>query len=424
MPSTKHKFTIGKGANLSAVKNDTGLQDNLQIAKSGGTVLREWYQKEMSALNHLYQTIATGGEMVWIDGIDKTSGFPTKYLVNGSTSLTIGVYITEKGKTLLKTGTENIETSLLYGYAYMTLVTDMDTENPGISQVSTNMLLYGGEGIPNLDVDEDYKNLIEKTVGVVKKFIKNLIDGVFEAGEVGGLAAANQVAEENAHQAASEAAVEGEEIAIGEGETIVADIGFGVIEATEIVFALGEIAMTIILNLLAKEILSFVRCYNNTNQEIEFSICLIEEDTGVASAPALPQDPVYIPGVSPAWTPPWIIGMNAVHYANLVFGNTDSLKGVGFVLKAQPNGDFPGFNVLINIPNTGDNSMMASFNTDDNCGDYWEKHSNGTNELSFTTSSGSYNLEIATNQISGKSPSPVDGSNGYNYEYIVLLSKK
>ena len=38
------------------------------------------------------------------------------------------------------------------------------------------------------------------------------------------------------------------------------------------------------------------------------------------------------------------------------------------------------------------------------------------------TDDGSHTLMVGTNQTSGTSPSPLDGTDGYNYEYVVLLS--
>ncbi|MDH5477913.1 MAG: hypothetical protein OEY50_06255, partial [Nitrospinota bacterium] len=105
--------------------------------------------------------------------------------------------------------------------------------------------------------------------------------------------------------------------------------------------------------------------------------------------------------------------------------NTDSLKGVGYVLKARPTGDFPGFNVMVNIPNDGANSLYASFIPTDDCDGYWNSHKDKDTGLvtSATSQDGKYKLILATNQGSGKSPSPMNGEEGYNYEHLLLIQQ-
>ena len=42
--------------------------------------------------------------------------------------------------------------------------------------------------------------------------------------------------------------------------------------------------------------------------------------------------------------------------------------------------------------------------------------------LTATANSGRYKLSIATNANKGQSPSPYDGSQGYNYEHLLVLT--
>jgi hypothetical protein len=36
--------------------------------------------------------------------------------------------------------------------------------------------------------------------------------------------------------------------------------------------------------------------------------------------------------------------------------------------------------------------------------------------------SGNYTLSIALNQLNGQSPSPLDGTTGYNFEHLIVLT--
>ncbi|MGR9071834.1 MAG: hypothetical protein ACU833_02085 [Gammaproteobacteria bacterium] len=423
MSDVKHKFQIGIGAKTSAIRNNDNVQQRLSDAiKKGGDNVKTLFKNDLAALNKLYTDIGTGGDSIWINGIDTTSGAPTWYVVAGDTMLTIGLYVTDLGSKVLSKGTGGVDDMQAIGFAYVTLVTGAESETQTVSQVATNLVQYAGEGIPNIEAGDALKKVIEKNASVLKKFVVKIIQLAMNS-SAASPAVARTAAEANAEQAASYASTSEESIAISETETIVADIEVSVADVVGLVFSLGTLALTIILNLLIKQITGFARFYNATDADIEFSICWIKEGSAAAVTPALPNTPITIPAVGPAWTPPWIIGDETLHFVDMVFANTDTLKGIGYVLKARPNGDFPGFNVMVNIPNAGDNSMQASFVTDDNCYSYWQESKNQNTVNTLNASSGVYTLSIATNQISGKSPSPVDGQNGYNYEHLIVLEK-
>ena len=36
--------------------------------------------------------------------------------------------------------------------------------------------------------------------------------------------------------------------------------------------------------------------------------------------------------------------------------------------------------------------------------------------------SGNYTLQIASNQLNGQSPSPLDATQGYNFEHLIVLT--
>jgi hypothetical protein len=137
----------------------------------------------------------------------------------------------------------------------------------------------------------------------------------------------------------------------------------------------------------------------------------------------LPNNPVTLSGRSPAFTPAWIIGNTPIHYLEWVFVNSDQLEGIGCVLKADASDTFPGLNAMVNIPMAGENSLFASFGREDQCEGYWEAHKNEQKALVFSATRGNLKLTIATNQLDGRSPSPLDGAEGYNYQHIILLQE-
>jgi len=423
-----HKFTIGLGSNFCASSAVEGWMKTLQDAAAGGAPLFNFFQGEMAILNRLFYDVATSGDSAWIDGEDSTTGYPTVYVANkiSDTSmsyLTVGVYLTDQGKEILKNGSSGSSPENI-GFSYITMTVKTADETK-VNQVATNMVQYFGQGIPNVEVGDGLKSIIKGNVKVAKKFLSIMADLAFGGRAASSVAAARDNATSNAAKASQESEATGEKIVIGEGEEITADIGYTAVDAIGLVLSLGALVVTVILSLLSKEIAAFARVYNMTKADLDFSVCWVKKDSALAVAPMLPQNPFTIPKVGPVWTPPWIIGENPIPFIDLVFANTDSLKGVGYVLKARPTGDFPGFNVMVNIPNDGANSLYASFIPTDDCDGYWNSHKDKDTGLvtSATSQDGKYKLILATNQGSGKSPSPMNGEEGYNYEHLLLIQQ-
>jgi hypothetical protein len=120
--------------------------------------------------------------------------------------------------------------------------------------------------------------------------------------------------------------------------------------------------------------------------------------------------------------PPGVISVGQViTRSDVTFINTKVLDGIGFVLMADANGAFPGFRVMVDIPNSGANSLWAGFGTED-CTDVWNTKKNTNYNLTTLAKSGVYELQLATNQNEWESPSPTDGTNGYNYEHLLVLT--
>jgi hypothetical protein len=256
----------------------------------------------------------------------------------------------------------------------------------------------------------------------LKSFWEELIRISWEsAGSISSSAVRQQIVQ-NVSQASNSTQAQGRTIAV-EGGEVVADVGVAASEVVGVVFGLGELAVSLTLLLLEKQIVTYARMYNSSDIKFDVSVCFVKEGSALVSAPMLPQAPVSLPAISPSWTPPAILGNDAVHFIDMVFANTDTSKGVGYVLKAFANNDFKGFNVMVNIPSNDDNSLYVSFGENDQCYNYWETYKNEQTSITANTQSGDYTLKIATNQVNGKSASPVDGQMGYYYEHLILFEK-
>lgn len=420
---TLHNFRITTGAQTSAVQNTSSLQTALSQAVShGGETVFDIFRNDLGAINKLHEDIATGGPSIWIDGTDSHTGLPTQYVSSGESQLVIGFYLTDAGKEAVESGTpgtgpddwEDI------GYSYVTLVTGAGTNTPRVSQLSTHLVQYVGDGIPEIAIENGLRDLVKTVVSRVKKFVTKTINLIAELATGMTAEEAKEAASRRAAQAAEEASIENEEIVIGE-RTITANMVFDVVQVVGFIFQLGVLALGILLRLISKRIVCHLRFYNTSTADIDLSICWVKEDAALASAPMLPQTPVTVPAVGPAWTPPWIIGDKAVHFVDIVIVNTDALKGVGVVLKADATDDFPGFNAMVNVPNRGKNSLNISFGREDDCHSYWQTHKNEHESLTISADHTPYSLRLATNQLDGTSPAPGDGTKGYNYEHLLAL---
>jgi hypothetical protein len=64
--------------------------------------------------------------------------------------------------------------------------------------------------------------------------------------------------------------------------------------------------------------------------------------------------------------------------------------------------------------------------TNDDCNDFWQQFDDdpgtGQETLTMQATYGKYTLAIALNQLDGQSPSPLDGTMGYNFEHLIVLT--
>jgi hypothetical protein len=415
-----HSFQFGPAAGVTAAGPAQTVLGNLDTAASGGDPARALFATDLQALTAL-RSAAAGDGSTWIDGTDTASGLPTRYVAVGGNFLSLGTYVPESGRTTLAKGTASVSDYATIGFFYLTLLTGASGPQPQVTQVMTGSLDYAGEGLPDFATDDGLKELIQTIVEKTASFVAGVVEEALEVeGEVSGLAEAGTVAGQTAAEVA--AGVSGPQTFIGPGGmTIEAEVGFGV--GATVGFAIEFVAMLALLplTLLAKEISAYVRVYNATGQEIDVTLCWIQPDN--QSAGQLGNEPVTLPPLGPAWTPPWIIGEQAVHYVSWVVGNTDTLKGVAYVLRLDAVNDFPGGNVMVNIPNKGANSLAVTFDFDEDCEAVWTANKDQNTGLAASVTSGGYQLRIATNQTTGQSPAPADGTLGYQYEHVVIIDK-
>lgn len=368
--------------------------------------------------------IATQGDAVWLDVDDQQTGLPLKVAVNGTSSLVVGSGLLPDGLSVIQNGTTSTTDFQDFGFGYVNLVLNSQTDQIQVIQVSTSILQYAGGGLPTFDLQTGLQDLINNINDRVKDFLSLMIEGAFGKEGDESVSEAEQTTEENADNASEQASANDQTITPTEGEEVAADFGVDVAEAANLALEIGVWVIQLVFQLISKSITNYVRVYNATAQEIEFSLCLMRQNTAALAAPELPNNPVYIPAMgTPAWTPSAIIGDNPLFFVDFAFVNTDSLSGIGYVLKAQPNGDFPGFNVLVNIPITGSNQLYLQLQRDDDCADFWTQHNQGSDALSLQVTSGVYTLSIVTNQGSGESDSPINGSRGFNYQHLILLTQ-
>lgn len=416
MSDTQHKLKVQAPSGInSADPNNDNLLHDLTAALTGGDAVFDFFSGNVQALQNLYQTIATSGDSVWIDGTDEKSGMPVKYVDNGDHFLSIGAAIHDTDT--LQNGTGSTTDYKQVGIAYVTLTTDQ-----GTSQLIVNTIHYAGIGIAGIAATPALFKLLKPIVKAVARFIKNLAVSIYNKVKSGFSTDDPEEAEDNvegeAGQAAEEAGEEGAEVAEG----IFADVSFTILDGVGVVVAVGVIAVVLILELLSKQMTNWVRFYNVTQGDLQFGICWLKGSAGAEIAPAKVGKTATVTKISKAPTPPWVTSSDTVIYrSDLQFINTNVLEGIGYVLNADPSGDFPGFRVMVDIPSAGDNSIYVGFVKDD-CESVWNAHKDQNTGLTMKATSGKYTLRIATNKVSGKSPSPVDETEGYNYEHLIVLT--
>lgn len=422
MTAAAHALRFGLGAGVCAVGGDT-LPEITAAASSGGEEVRELFAGELQALQAL-RAAAAGDGGTWLAGKDTHTGLPTRYVAVGDSFLVAGVYVDESGSKALATGTSEPDDFTPVGFAYLTLVSPGPgtTTGPGasagsrVTQLMTAAVAYAGTGLPELAWGEGLGSLVSTVVSASTRYLgavaQAAIDG--DATSLAGAAGSTADAAEAAAAAAS-----GSRTIVGPGGmTVVADIGFEVGVSVSMVLQLVALAALLPLTLLAKQLSVWLRVYNASTSAIDVALCYLRPDNASVGVPG--NTPVTLPPAGAAWTPPWIIGSRTVPYVNWLVGNTDQLRGVGLVLSLGSSGAGRPAAVVVDVPLDGPNGLGVVPDAAEDCGAVWTG-ANPASRLAVDATVGAVTLHVAVNALTGRSPSPVDGATGYDYEVVVLV---
>lgn len=258
----------------------------------------------------------------------------------------------------------------------------------------------------------------------VCRFIANLARRLYARIAGGGSTSPDEAEEQatnDAKASAADAGEEGAEVADG----ILADVTISVAEKA--FFAVGIVIAVIvfILQMMEKQMTAYFRFYNQTSMNVNFGVGMVTDGTGMQVGPAAAGTTVPVSKVAKPSAPPGVIPSDtAIYYSEATFINTFTLGGIGYVVEATASGDFPGCRALVNIPSADPNSLYIELAEED-CNKLWETWADASNRntgLTAKATAGRYTLSIATNANQGRTPNPYDGSTGYNYEHLLVLT--
>ena len=403
------------GVNTAANNTATFLQD-LHAALAGGDKTYDFFSGDFAALHNLMGVVATGGDEVWLDGQD-SEGMPVSYVALGNDYVTVSHSFTDKSP--MAEGTGSKDTIKPVGVTTVTFTTDQNT-----SQLVVNDISYGGEALSGILTIGVLAQVAKSLIKSVCRFIASLARRLYARIAGGGNVSpdeAEKQASNDAKASAADAEQEGAEVADG----LLADVTLSVAEKA--FFAVGIVIAVIvfILQMMEKEITAFFRFYNQTSTNVNFGVGMVADGTGMQVRQAAVGTTVPVSKVAKPSAPPGVIPSDtAIYYSEATFINTFTLGGIGYVVEAPASGDFPGFRALVNVQPAAPNSLYIELAEDD-CSKLWDKWSDVVNRdtgLTATASSGRYTLSIATNANQGRSPNPYDGTEGYNYEHLLVLT--
>jgi hypothetical protein len=408
--ASPHQFRLSPSPGISTAAPLT-LTQELAAALQGGQAIYDFFSGDGQALQTLYETIATSDDTAWLDGTDQ-NGNPMKYVAIGNNYLSVYTQITDP--TPLQNGTGDPTTYKAVGSTVVVMTTDF-----GSQQLMVHTIEYAGEGFGGLLAAPLIGKILMYGLRTAKNYVVNLVKSAFKAPADQSAGEADEDTDEINSDAAEGAGEEGAEIAEG----VAADftISAGSVVAAGVGAAI--VLFFVFLQLIGRQINNYVRFYNVTAEDIQFGICMVPDGES-SKGPAAVGQTASITKVSPAKAPPGVMPKDtAIYYSQLAFNNSNPLTSIGYILEASPNSTtgFPGFRIAISI--NGGNQLYIAF-VDDDCNDFWENF-NETNQqtvLTMKATSGKYILQIATNQEQGQSPSPLDATEGYNFEHLLVLT--
>jgi hypothetical protein len=397
----------------STVPTAAGKQPNLlqalHSALAGGTPVYNFFSTYHQTLQTFYQTISTGDETLWLDGKDQ-NGNPVKYVAIGNNYLTLSANITD---------TEPLENGTGSDYKPVGVGTvTVSIDNLGTHICAVHDILYAGMALGGVGI-------LAPFVGGALRAYRFYTSGLAKRAAIyvddDGLQPSGAAGEDGA-------AIDGEAAA----EAQITDISPYLptleieVSTAELVGAVGGavlVFLMVLLQIMMVEARDYVQFYNVTSRDIQFGIGYLWRNIS-CNGPAPVGQTATIKAVGSPPTVPGIIPDDTViNYSLITMDNSGLGVSIGYVLEATPSGDFPGFRVAVNVAGDGsDTSLYLAF-TNDDCNDFWQQFDNtGQTTLTMQATSGSYTLSIALNQLNGQSPSPLDGTMGYNFEHLIVLT--
>jgi hypothetical protein len=419
--ASPHQFKLSPSPGISTGAPLT-LTQELAAALQGGTPIYDFFSGDGQALQTFYQTIATGDDTVWLDGT-LSNGNPVKYVAVGNNYFSIYTQITDQ--TPLQNGTGNGDPPIYkaVGSTVVVLTTDF-----GSQQLVVHTIEYAGEGFGSLLAAPLIGKILMYGLRTAKNYVVSMVKSAFNAPAEQPAGEADDNTDEIDSNAADGAGTEGAEIAEGVTADFTISAGAGIAAGVGVVVIL----FFVFLQLIGKQMNNYVRFYNVTAEDIQFGICIVPQGES-SKGPAAVGQTATITHVSPAKAPPGVMPQDtAIYYSQLAFNNSNPLTSIGYILEALSDSttSFPGFRVGIYVDGNNDNTLYVQF-TDDDCNDFWSNfepyndnnpNPTGQSTLTMKATSGNYTLQIATNQLNGQSPSPLDATQGYNFEHLIVLT--
>jgi hypothetical protein len=405
----------------SAVPTAAGRQPNLlrmlQSALGGGTPVYNFFATYHQTLQTFYQTIATGDDTIWLDGTDE-KGNPVRYVQVGNNYLTLSANITDAKPLENGTGTDYQPV----GVATVTISID----NFGTHIFAIHSVLYAGMALGGVGILAPF---ISGALQAYRFYASDLVKRAAIYVDNEGLQPPDAAGEDGA-------AIDAE----AAGRPYITDISLYLptleieVSTAEVVGAVGGAVMILVMVLLQLTMVyvrDYVQFYNVTSQDIQFGIGYLPWDNVFCNGPAPVGQTVTIKAVgSPPTVPGIIPDETVINYALITMDNSGSGYSIGYVLEATASGDFPGFRVAVYVAGDGSNTSLYLAFTNDDCNHFWQQFDppyqgeSGTGQTTLTmkATSDNYTLSIALNQLNGQSASPLDGTMGYNFEHLIVLT--
>jgi hypothetical protein len=406
----------------TAASSQSDLLQALQSALAGGTPVYSFFTSYHKTLQIFFTTIATGDDTIWLDGTDR-KGNPVLYVQSGKNYFTLSANITNTDPIANGTGTNSDPV----GVAVVTVTID----NFGTHVVAVHDLAYSGIGIGGLAIGAALPSLVRTALQVYRFYAKDISKAVADW-LVGNRPQPPMEAEQTSGDIDSEAAsAAGLDNVVIPSLAPTLSVDISPVAVTGAVGGAVLILLIAILQLTMVDVRNYVRFYNVTSQDIQFGIGYLPWGGFSCNGPAPVGQTATIEAVgSPPTVPGIIPDATVINYALITFDNSGSGDSIGYVLEATPSGDFPGFRVAVYVAGDGSNTSLYLAFTNDDCNGFWQQFDpshqgvpgTGKTVLTMQATSGDYTLAIALNQLDGQSPSPLDGTMGYNFEHLIVLT--